>query len=136
MEIVADYPPNWEKLKSHFDIEGAPIVITYGDKIYNPGNYELQDHLIAHEEVHSRQQREHPGGKDAYVDRFIEDSAFRLEVEIEAYIEQLRYIKKHKGRNVAPQYLPIFAKHLSSEIYGHMISTGDATMRLLAYLWP
>lgn len=133
-KILEEYPPNWEFIKQKFPgIEGAPIVVTYGDTIYNPHKAHLPDHLIAHEEVHMRQQAAHPGGIEAYMHKFADDIHFRLEVEIEAYITQLRFIRA-QNPGLALRYLPVFAQHLSSPIYGNAISAVDAMDRLRSYL--
>lgn len=134
MKVIAGYPPNWEKIKEYFPgIEHAPILITYGDTIYNPDGGPIPDHLFAHEEVHMQQQLAFPGGPDAYMEKFAHDPKFRLEVEVEAYIQQLRFIRK-QDRNRASRMVPILAQHLASHVYGHMVTYEDAYQRLLSYV--
>lgn len=133
MKIVKGLPPNYKRLVEAFPyIKGRPIAITYGDTCYTP--VAMADHVIAHEEVHSADQLAHKDGPDGYVEEFIKSPEFRLQVEIKAYIVQLRFIRKRYGDNAAVVALPTFAKHLSSELYGNSISSTDARLRLLVYL--
>jgi hypothetical protein len=56
MKVINEFPPNYEKIKRHFDIEGKPIVFTYGDSLYNPSSNVISQHLMRHEETHAVQQ--------------------------------------------------------------------------------
>lgn len=124
MNIVIEYPPNYEQIKSAFDVEGKSVIYTYGDTIYNPLNGNVPDHLEVHEETHSVQQ----GGKpDKWWENYINDEKFRLSQEIEAYRNQYNfYCRNNPDRNKRFDFLYIIAKDLSSEIYGNIISRGAA----------
>lgn len=135
MKIVIDMPPPalFDKLAEHFPrIKAGGVCITYGDTCYT--DRPIPAHLQAHEEVHSEDQLAYPGGPDAYMDKFIADPAFRLEVEIKAYIVQLRFIRKNFSERAALSMLPQFAKQLSSDLYGNSITYDEARKRLSEYM--
>lgn len=135
MNIVVGYPPNWETLKKSFPDADLPgVVITYDGTLYNPSDAPIADHLIAHEEVHAHQQKTHPGGMDAYMKRYTEDARFRLETEVEAYIAQLRFIRKHYGPGASTKALWTFADNLSSSLYKGCITKSEAVGRLSSYV--
>lgn len=52
MKVKHEFPPNYEELKQRFDIEGKPVVFTYGNILYVPMGGEIPDHLMKHEETH------------------------------------------------------------------------------------
>lgn len=97
MKISHEKPPCYEKLCKHFEwLEKAwnneGIYITYGGILYTPHTH-IPGHIMAHEEVHARQQKKM--GADEYLDKYIADVKFRQEVEIEAYRAQVKWIKEH-----------------------------------------
>lgn len=115
MKIVHDYPPNFEELRTHFAIEpGAPVAFCYGDTIYNPNGVELREDLIFHESVHSRQQGRDP---DGWYRKYMDDPTFRIGQEIEAYGQQLRFIKRTIGAKQCLQALDSFVTFLASPVY-------------------
>jgi hypothetical protein len=134
MKIVKGLPPNYKYLKQHFPyIVGRPIAITYGDTMYATNDAPITEHLIAHEEVHSKDQLAYKEGVDAYVNRFIADSQFRLEAELKAFIVQLRFIKKKHGDHSALLMLPTFISQLSGPLYHNLLSPLEARKKLMAY---
>lgn len=126
VRIVYDYPPNYDVLKKVFNLEGHEnVVFTYGDELYVPSGAKtkLDKPLLAHEEVHSRQQREI--GIQWWWDRFLSEPTFRLSQELEAYREQY---KAMSGMTAQKRwgYLTHIATDLSSEIYGNVITFEEA----------
>lgn len=120
MKISHDYPPNIEAIRKVFDIKDRnDIVFTYGDTIHNPSKGKLTDSLIAHELVHTGQQALEP---DKWWEKYLEDPAFRLSQEVEAYQEQYRFfISRYKDRNRRAVFLYKIASDLSGKMYGNMI---------------
>lgn len=119
MKIEQNNPPNYDEIALYFDIEGKPVVFAYGDTLYNPSGNFIPDHLMVHEEVHSRQQ-----GIEVkeWWDRYLIDPDFRLEQEVEAYRAQYKFLSKQtRNRELLFQFLNKFSKDLSGPIYGHMI---------------
>lgn len=127
MKIVFKFPPNTEKIKKVFPkaINQNNIVITYGDKIYNPYSATIDEALMTHESTHERQQKEF-GGPEKWWDEFIRNPEFRLEQELEAYRAQYRYAVENYTRQQRRELLRQMAKYLSSELYGSIITEEKA----------
>lgn len=126
MEIVNEFPPNIEKIKAKFgDKEISHAVFTYGDKIYNPQKFDIQDHVVAHEQVHRIQQEEI--GVEAWWDKYLNDSKFRLEQELEAYSVQYRFIRSRFNNKSAKWFLEVISRDLSSPMYGNIVSSFQAS---------
>lgn len=130
MRIVPGYPPNIESIRAAFDLTGKKPVFAYGHLLYNPHDLPIEDHLMAHEEVHERQQVAY-GGISTWWFRYISDAAFRLEQEIEAYREQYRFVKRTiKDRNAVARFLHSIASDLSGPMYGNITSYADAAKEI------
>jgi len=125
-KIVIGFPPNIQKIWEAFPfiIKNPTVIFTYGDTIYNPGGYLIDQDLLAHEETHISQQQ---GIPDEWWDLYIKNTSFRLIQEAEAYkIQYLSYCSHQKDRNQRYKFLYSLARDLSSPIYGSCISTRDA----------
>ena len=122
--IINEYPPNYEEIKKVFDIENENVIFTYGENIYNPKKLEIHNHLLIHEYVHSKQQKE-TGIKDWW-EKYLADKIFRLEQETKAYQAQYRYAKEFLNDEGRKIFLDSIASDLSSKIYGNMISHSKA----------
>jgi hypothetical protein len=126
MKIVYDYPPNYERIKDAFSIEGNPgVIFTYGDTLYVPGGerISIDKPLQRHEETHSRQQKKM--GIDEWWDMFLSDRNFRLSQELEAYREQYRAMAGMPAHQVAG-YLTHISRSLSGEMYGNLMTEQEA----------
>ena len=133
MKIVLDYPPNYAVVASTFDLSRVTPVFMYGEILYNPAGIPLESHIIAHEEVHERQQR--TIGPKAWWDRYLTDSQFRIDQEIEAYREQYRFVKNIiKDRNKVARFLHAIATDLSGPMYGSAISYQDALNKIDCFI--
>lgn len=132
MTISTEYPPNYEAIKTAFPaVEGGTSLFAYGSTIYNPFNLNVPQHLIVHEEVHEKQQGANP---ESWWNQYISDPSFRLTEEIEAYGTQFQFIKKHLGKSkYTTMALNDLATHLSSDIYGDMISLAKAKKLIKNY---
>lgn len=113
-----------------FDLFGKEVIFTYGDIIYNPNNIEIPDHLLTHEKTHQYQQK--AIGKDLWWDKYLTDSKFRIEQELEAYSRQYKHIcRLTKDRNERNRILHKIAELLSGPMYGNAISKNEALSRVL-----
>ena len=120
MRIVPGYPPNIDAIREVFDLSDKKPVFAYGHLLYNPHDLPLESHIMAHEEVHERQQVAY-GGVETWWRRYLTDTAFRLAQEVEAYREQYRFVKGIiKDRNRVANFLHLIATDLSSPMYGGM----------------
>lgn len=128
MIVINDFPPNIDKIKKVFNLEGRKPVFTYGNVLYNPFNGNITEELFEHESTHTRQQ-----GKDieGWWNKYLTDSTFRTIEELEAYSRQyIAYCKNVNDRNKRAVYLHQICSDISSEIYGNMIEYKEA-MRLI-----
>lgn len=110
--------PFLEQYGKIFEID-SNTVFALGGSIYT--NHPLTPDLLVHELVHLRQQ-EVMGVKEWLYD-FLYVPQKRLNIELEAYREQLKSIK---DRNKRAKVHSISAKQLSSALYGNIISKSDA----------
>ena len=127
MRIVVSEPPNIERLKKVFDFEGKKPIFTFGDTIYNPHGTPLADHIIIHEEVHQKQQKD----PNEWWEKYLTDKEFRLSQEVEAYREQYKYAVKYiKDKNTLAKFLHALSADLSSPMYGNIISYQEAKNKI------
>lgn len=88
-------------------------VIAYDGKIYSNNN--LYPDVLVHEMEHLRQQKEH--GLLNFTDKYLNNRAFRLEMEAEAYKKQLESIEYLELREAVRKDIII---GLMSGLYGKM----------------
>ena len=133
MKIIFDRPPNYDKINAAFNIEGKPVIIAYGDYIYNPLGGKITKSLIEHEFIHCAQQG---GGSEETMiemwwDQYIADPHFRYLQELQAHAAEWRhYAKRHPGKRAA-QYLDHVATKLSSELYGNLVTREKAAEAIM-----
>lgn len=66
-------------------------------------------------------------GPEAWWDKYFVDNKFRLDQEVEAYKNQLKFIYKvKKDRNFRFKALDTLARNLSSSAYGNMCKYSEA----------
>lgn len=113
-EIRHEWPPNIDAIRERFQLCGREI-FAYDGVIYHPGGGILTAPLIAHERVHFAQQGDDPAG---WWDRFLNDSSFRYEMELEAHREEFRvFCQLYRDRNVQWKYCDKLARRMASETY-------------------
>lgn len=91
MIIHTEKPACWDRLEKRFNLKWeSGIIITYDGKIYHHAGVIEPDYL-AHELVHVKQQE----GKDPeeFLERFITDKNFRLEMELPAFRVQIAFLR-------------------------------------------
>ncbi len=131
MKIVENNPPNIDLIQAVLK-PTHDALYCYGDTIYNPGKRIVTKDLVAHEEVHSKQQGDHV---DAWYAKYLTDPQFRLEQEIEAYGAQWLYIKENvKDAKLRDWLLENMADALSSESYGNLCTFGQAKSWIRNYV--
>lgn len=126
MKIVIDYPPNIEAIKKVVTLNKG-IIFTYGDTIYNPDDGYIDAAILAHEEIHEKQQGDDPAG---WWVKYLESPEFRLNQELQAYRKQWRVFSKGKDRNLTFKFLYGIAGHLAGAMYGNIISIDEAVKRI------
>lgn len=132
MQEIKDYPPNWNVISLAFPL--APqfkAVFPYGDKMYNPFNEIIYPDIELHETIHSKQQGNDPEG---WWFRYIQDTDFRREQEIQAYGAQYRFLLDNiPNTRATDTLLDELAGSLSSELYGKLLSFGEARSKIRNY---
>lgn len=126
MEIVYDYPPNYEAIAEAFNIQdNEAVIFTYGNKLYIPAGerVRIDKPLMRHEETHARQQKRI--GVEEWWDQFLADPAFRLQQELEAYREQYRNMAGMPLKE-RMAYLTHISRDLSGTMYGNLLTEEEA----------
>ena len=59
MEIVRDFPPIYDEIKTVFPMSGRGVIFAWGNKIYNPSGVYIPLQLIAHERTLETQSLSH-----------------------------------------------------------------------------
>ena len=125
MIIINEYPPNIKQIKEAFPLKGREI-FAWGGTIYSPSGVDIPVWLIEHEKVHFKQQK-HIGGPEAWWERYLVDTQFRFEQELEAHqVEYRAYCRQTKDRNMHIRYLLVIARRLASPMYGSVVDARGA----------
>lgn len=120
-------PPNYDEISKHLDIKSEPhMVFTYGDDIYIPFKTAKTppEHLIAHEYVHSLQQKK--VGPDFWWNKYLKNPDFRKEQELEAYRFQYQNLKENHNHKSRRYILKNLAEDFSSPAYGNIVTFEEA----------
>jgi hypothetical protein len=126
-KIVEDWPPNIAAIRKALPVT-MDNIFAWDGTIYNPGGGKLGPALIAHEEVHFRQQAGQP---DQWWKKYLESAEFRLDQEIEAHREEYRvFYDNHPSRNIRRRFLRALAKRLSAPMYGGLITERRAVKEI------
>ncbi len=115
-------PPIYEKCVEAFGVDwDKGVIFTYGNTIYS--KFQIDPIKVSHEMIHVRQQSEI--GKEIWWEKYLSDPKFRLDQEIEAYLEENKMIDKIKDRNLRFRIKQANARDLSRG-YGDIISFYEA----------
>lgn len=129
MKILKDWPPNIKEIKVRFPDMGNQVLFAYGNVIYSPSTYDIPDYLIAHEEIHEKQQG--VMGVEEWWNKYLTDDKFMLEQEVEAYHAQYEfYCERESNLNLRYKMLASCAKALSGPTYGYSIGRAHALFRI------
>ena len=129
-EIIPGFPPNIDKIRAVLTEIPDTAIFTYGKAIYAPRGLDRKNKpLIAHEKVHMRQQR---NAVEHWWDRYLADPTFRLWQEVPAYHMQYKVAKRGLPWQFRRTYLNTLAGHLSSPMYGSLVSL-DKARHLIAH---
>ena len=122
-------PPNIEAIRAVLPLTGREI-FAYDGIIYNPGACHIGPELVAHEEVHFRQQ-----GKRSkrWWKRFLKSPEFRLKQELEAHREEYRVFRTmNRDRNTRVRFLHQIARRLAGPMYGGIMTAAQAAKEIAA----
>lgn len=85
----------------------------YGVGVFHPPSPDV----IAHEEIHFRQQDEYPGGVEAWWARYLEDAEFRLSMEVPAYLSHLYNGTRNLRSCLDALTLPLYGSPDRAEVH-------------------
>ena len=114
--------PHLKLFKRKFEITDN-TVFAWDGCIY--ANHTLTNDLLIHEETHLKQQEKY--NKALWLKDYLEDTDFRLKMEVQAYKNQLSSIKDRERRN---RMKILAAIDLSSSLYGNIATFPEAIERL------
>lgn len=136
-EIIQNrWPPNIEQIKFHMgsqfvdaisDFSKSVPVFTYCPHIYVPTGHVLPAEYLVHEKIHLKQQEKMT--PDAWWNKWLTDTNFRILEEVEAYAHQLHYFRGAPSRWFTKMRSQL-AVHLASPSYGSCIEFGVAESRI------
>lgn len=117
--------PVYQKLKEKFGVDWHKgLIMSYAPNIHYKYDT-LSDEKWEHEMTHVRQQTAY--GLEKWWEDYIADPKFRLSQEIEAYRNEVNFIRKTiNDREYRFKLIRQIAKDLSSSMYGNIISCEDA----------
>lgn len=115
-------PKIFDRIEATFGIKWDDgYCVVWGDVVHS--KYDIAPDLMAHEETHSIQQKTF--GPAVWWETYLTDPSFRLSQELEAYKVQIKYLHDHAEETTRDQRrfaFDFFAKQLSGETYGHLIT--------------
>lgn len=129
MIIHTEKPSCWERLEKQFNLRWeSGMIVTYGGEIYCHTGQIAPD-FMAHELVHVEQQK----GKDPdeFLERFISDKNFRLEMELPAFRVQVAFLRATIVHDPDELFVRIhsLAKKMATN-YGEMVTLEEAIILL------
>ncbi len=128
MKILNERPPNWQRITETFPVTWGHIIVAYSPNIYC--GVEVSKQKEVHEMVHLARQRDL--GVDLWWEYYFTNPVFRLDEEIIAYKEEIKWIKENiSTRNQRRFLLDKIYFDLSSSVYGHLVNYDEAK-KLLA----
>lgn len=128
-EIRTAFPPNIAKIRAVLPLSGREV-FAWAGVIFNPGGGPVPPEIIAHEEVHFRQQGRFPR---RWWKKFLKDEAFRLDQELEAHREEYRvFCRLHRDRNAQVLFLASLSRRLAKPMYGGLVSAAEAKALILS----
>jgi|ERR1700722_9399638 len=117
--ILIERPPNFERIVAAFpDAVNPGVMFAYGGHIYSPSGGTIPAALMAHENVHLDNQREH-ANPDHWWDLYITDSEFRYREELAAHVAEYRVQLPGLDRNYAAKLLMSTAARLVAPLYAY-----------------
>lgn len=131
IKISFEKPPVYDDICKTFSIIPRNVYYTYGDTIYNPDKLDIPPEIIAHEEVHMRQQNYNNEDASLWWGKYLREPEFRLNQEARGYGRQYEVICDIiKDRNQRNKYLFQLATSLSGPLYNNIIRHSEA-MKLI-----
>lgn len=127
MKLSNRIPAIYLRCKKAFGVKwDKGVIITYGDTVYAKHPERISPDLIAHEATHIMQQKEI--GADKWWGRYLADPAFRLSQEVEAYQNQVTWLKENNPKDIDQRIEHII--DCMERMYGGMCTKDEARLLL------
>ena len=125
MRISKEKPPIFDLIAEKFGVDwDSGVIVTYKDTVYCKAG-QISSDLVVHEQTHIDQQKAY-GDADEWFNKYLNDKSFRLEVELEAYRNQARFITLNlKNRDKRLKMFMHIWRSMAT-YYGDMISYEEA----------
>ena len=134
IKISNEEPPIYKSVCKFLGYKDVQAFFTYGDTLYNPAKLPIPNDIKVHEKVHMRRQQIGDMTPELWWGKWLRDEKFRINEEAVAYGSQFRALKKtHKDRNHQCRILHDLARSLSGDLYGNVISHGEAMLLIKNY---
>lgn len=129
MKISTEKPACWDRLEKQFNVRWeSGIIVTYDGVIHTQSGVLAPD-FLAHELVHVKQQE----GKnpEEFLERFLTDRDFRLEMELPAYRVQVAFLRATIVHDPDELFVRIhkLAKNMAAN-YDNMVTLEQAIILL------
>lgn len=117
-------PPVYDECVKRFGVNWKRgVIFTYGNTIHC--RYTISEQKIAHELTHVTQQK--IIGTETWWQRYFNDVDFRLSQELEAYENEVRWVRSNIiNRRLQQQTLEEIVFDLSGSMYGNIITREEA----------
>jgi hypothetical protein len=127
MKILTTKPPNWQRIAETFPVEWGKIIVAYSPNIHC--GVEVSKQKEAHELIHLERQRNL--GVDLWWEYYLTNPSFRLNEELFAFAEEVKFIKENIAtRNQRRFLLDKIYSDLSGSVYGFLCSYAEAKQML------
>lgn len=118
MKIVAENPPNIDRLDALFKCRGQKVLFAWGDTIYNPMRIHIPNCLLAHEAVHGMRQMQ---DIEAWWEKYCTDQEYRYQEELAAHkVEYAVLASEIRDRNARAKLAMAIAAKLVSPLYAYV----------------
>lgn len=128
--LIRARPPNFDAIAARFPMASHHgVCFAYGPVVYSPDLARLPPEIVQHELTHCRRQLAHPGGVEAWWQRYLTDHAFTLAEEAPAHhAEWLAVLRGVPLPSASRQrrMRAAIAERLSGPLYDHAITMHDA----------
>lgn len=147
LEVVKQYPPNFDLIKTALPLASAKHTYCYDGRIFSPDGHEVPLDINYHESIHVEQQGDDSHG---WWIHYLTSKEFRFKQELEAYGRQFAFARasiigadeearldgKHLAAgstNLIRWALEGMAHELAGPAYGHMIGLAEAESKIRNY---
>ena len=132
MKIIKKQPPNIQEINEAGLFYDKNSLFCWGEEIYTLATDQIYPDILYHEQIHSRQQKVF-GSPEMWWKKYLINPEFRKDQEVEAFAEQLKFVRIHYKNKEIKDALNEFAGNLSSNMYNLGLSIHQAETLIRKY---